>query len=95
VSRSSLTLQALFEHSSLPGAPYLLASFIACWALLHCYELPPEPDTLLSIDLLGKSHFNAGLREDLKPLLTASLDSDEGRANEEDEGGDPRSHNHR
>ena len=37
-------LMALYEKSSLPGAPYLLASVLSFWALLHCYELPPEPE---------------------------------------------------
>jgi len=31
---------------NLAGAPYLVASFLALWALLHCYELPPEPEDL-------------------------------------------------
>ena len=37
-------LMAIFEDTPLPGAPYLCASFITLWALLHSYELPPEPD---------------------------------------------------
>ena len=26
------------------GMPYIVASFLSLWALLHCYELPPEPE---------------------------------------------------
>ena len=35
---------ALFEKSAVPGAPYLIASVLSLWALLHCYELPPQPE---------------------------------------------------
>ena len=34
----------LFERSPIPGAPYLLAGVLSMWALLHCFELPPEPE---------------------------------------------------
>ena len=37
-------LMALFEKSTIPGAPYLVASFLSFFALLHCWELPPEPE---------------------------------------------------
>ena len=34
---------SLFEDTPLPGAPYLVAAFLALWGFLHCFELPPEP----------------------------------------------------
>jgi hypothetical protein len=37
---------ALFEKSTIPGAPYLVASFLSFFALLHCWELPPEPEVV-------------------------------------------------
>ena len=37
-------LMGLFEKAAIPGAPYLVASFLSFWAFLHCYELPPEPE---------------------------------------------------
>jgi len=40
---------ALFEDSPQPGAPYLVASFLSLWAFLHCFELPAEPDAVLSL----------------------------------------------
>lgn len=30
---------ALFEDSSMPGAPYLLAGLMSIWALIYTYEL--------------------------------------------------------
>ncbi len=30
---------ALFEDSSMPGAPYLLAGLMSVWALIYTYEL--------------------------------------------------------
>lgn len=41
-------LMGLFEDTPLPGAPYLVASVLAVWALLHCYELPPEPEVAIA-----------------------------------------------
>lgn len=35
---------SLFEHSSQPGAPFILASVLSVWAFLHCFELPAEGD---------------------------------------------------
>lgn len=35
---------SLFEHSSQPGAPFILASVLSLWAFLHCFELPAEGD---------------------------------------------------
>lgn len=37
-------LMSLFEHSSQPGAPFILATMLSLWAFLHCFELPPEGD---------------------------------------------------
>ena len=42
------SLMGLFEGAPLPGAPYLVASSLAFWAFLHCYELPPEPDFVVA-----------------------------------------------
>lgn len=42
------TLMSLYETFPMPGAPYLFAAAISIWALLHCYELPPEPGSLTS-----------------------------------------------
>jgi len=57
-------LMALFEKSTIPGAPYLIASVLSCWALLHCYELPPQPE-------LVTAKFNARKkgREEAEGLL--------------------------
>lgn len=41
-------LMGLFEDTAVPGAPYLCASVITLWALLHSYELPPEPDIAIA-----------------------------------------------
>lgn len=30
---------ALFEDSTMPGAPYLLAGLLSVWALIYTYEL--------------------------------------------------------
>lgn len=38
----------LFEDSPLPGAPYLVAGVLSIWALLHCYELPPQPELVIA-----------------------------------------------
>jgi len=38
------SLMSLFEHHFVPGAPYLLVSFMALWALLHSFELPRDLD---------------------------------------------------
>ena len=38
------TLMALFETTSTPGAPYVLAAGVSAWAALHSYELPLDPD---------------------------------------------------
>lgn len=38
---------------NLAGAPYLVAAFLALWALLHCYELPAEPDDSYLTDSCG------------------------------------------
>ena len=45
------SLMTLFENFPLPGAPYLVASILTLWALLHTFELPPEPDISLVLDL--------------------------------------------
>jgi hypothetical protein len=60
-----------------PGAPYLLASVIACWALLHCFELPPEPEAIVTIAKYKESSRVDGLNEEgtSRPLLATSLDS--------------------
>eukprot|EP01035_Chromulina_nebulosa_P019458 gene19458-25340_t len=41
-------LMGLFEDSPLPGAPFLVASVLSCWALLHCFELPPQPELIIA-----------------------------------------------
>lgn len=54
------SLMMLFEDSPTPGAPYILAFVVACWAFLHSFELPadaapmavlgaPESDELLEL----------------------------------------------
>jgi MFS transporter, DHA1 family, tetracycline resistance protein len=35
---------SLYRKHPIPGAPYLLASILSLWALLHCYELPKDPE---------------------------------------------------
>lgn len=35
---------SLFENTSKPGAPYLLAGILTLWSFLHCYELPSNPE---------------------------------------------------
>ena len=42
-------LMAIFEDTPVPGAPYLCASIITLWALLHSYELPAEPDIAIAL----------------------------------------------
>ena len=37
-------LMSLFENSTQPGAPFVLASVLSIWAFLHCFELPAEAD---------------------------------------------------
>lgn len=37
-------IMALYDHTPMPGAPYLIAALLSCWAYLHCFELPAEPD---------------------------------------------------
>jgi hypothetical protein len=37
---------ALFEHTPVPGAPYLIATVITLWAFLHSYELPVDPEVV-------------------------------------------------
>ena len=37
---------SLYEKHPMPGAPYLVAAVLALWALLHCYELPQQPEVL-------------------------------------------------
>jgi hypothetical protein len=41
-------LMALFEHSPLPGAPYLLACVLAFWAFLHSCDLPLDPEQVIA-----------------------------------------------
>jgi hypothetical protein len=41
-------LQALYENTPVPGAPYLLACALSFWAFLHCFELPPEPEFVVA-----------------------------------------------
>jgi hypothetical protein len=41
-------LMALFEHSPLPGAPYLLACVLAFWAFLHSCDLPLDPEQVMA-----------------------------------------------
>ena len=40
------SLMAAFEDFPLPGAPYLIATIISMWALLHTYELPDQPSII-------------------------------------------------
>ncbi len=37
---------ALFEYTTFPGAPYLVAGVLALWALLHTYEFPTDPEVV-------------------------------------------------
>eukprot|EP00605_Chrysophyceae_sp_TOSAG23-4_P002765 GSChrysophyteH1.ASY1.ANO1.3049.1 assembled CDS len=39
---------SLYERHPLPGAPYIVASMLAMWALLHLFELPEEPEVLIA-----------------------------------------------
>lgn len=57
-------LMGFFEDSPLPGAPYLIATVIAAWAFLHCYELPSEPEIVIA-------KYQAAVQKDesLKSLL--------------------------
>lgn len=41
-------LMALYEHFAIPGAPYLFATVLSLWALLHTYELPPIPEVAMA-----------------------------------------------
>ena len=59
-------LMGLYEHHPLPGGPYLLASVLALWAFLHCYELPPEPE------LLSAKHFAKSVGDDEGESLLSS-----------------------
>ena len=55
---------SLYEDSPVPGAPYLLASILSFWALLHSFELPAEPEVAMAkhtgseegLGLLSDSH---------------------------------------
>lgn len=49
---------SLFEKSSNPGAPYFIASILSLWALLHCYELPNEPNSVVLAKLAAKRDDN-------------------------------------
>lgn len=60
---------ALYEDSPVPGAPYLLASVLSFWALLHSFELPAEPEVAIAK--------YAGAEEGLG-LLSDSRDSADG-----------------
>jgi len=55
---------SLYEKSSIPGAPYLIASVLSFWALLHCYELPPEPELITA-----KSYAQRSGKEEGEGLL--------------------------
>jgi MFS family permease len=62
-------LMSLYEDSPVPGAPYLLASVLAFWALLHSFELPAEPEVAMA------KHIGA---EEGLGLLSESVDSGDG-----------------
>jgi DHA1 family tetracycline resistance protein-like MFS transporter len=62
-------LMGLYEHHPLPGGPYLLASVLALWAFLHCYQLPPEPE------LLSAKHFAKSVGDDEGEGLLSSAES--------------------
>jgi hypothetical protein len=48
---------SLFEHSTQPGAPFVLASVLSIWAFLHCFELPAEGDMFtLKLDAYRRGH---------------------------------------
>ncbi len=48
---------SLFEHSTQPGAPFVIASVMSIWAFLHCFELPPEGDMyIMKLDAYRRGH---------------------------------------
>lgn len=73
------SLMALYEHSILPGAPYLLATILALWSLLHTYELPsetPEVSTEYDIHFQSIDH-EVNKNFEMRPLLSANADEEE------------------
>jgi len=64
---------SLYEKHPMPGAPYLVAAVLALWALLHCYELPQQPEVLAAKAFGAETGHEeaAGLLSD----LTESTDS--------------------
>jgi hypothetical protein len=51
---------ALFEKSTQPGAPFVLASLLSLWAFLHCFELPAEADSYtMRLDAYARGHDEA------------------------------------
>lgn len=63
-------LMGLFEKAAIPGAPYLVASFLSFWAFLHCYELPPEPELVTAKHKAIRKGTEEG-----EALLAGSVDS--------------------
>jgi DHA1 family tetracycline resistance protein-like MFS transporter len=57
-------LMGLYEDSEISGAPYLLATVLVLWALLHTYDLPKDPGFVYEKDT---SEMNEG--EDTIHLL--------------------------
>lgn len=43
-------LMGLYEDSEISGAPYLLATIMVLWALLHTYDIPKDPDFVFEKD---------------------------------------------
>lgn len=41
-------LMALYEDSEISGAPYMLATVLVLWALLHTYEIPKDGDVVFA-----------------------------------------------
>lgn len=59
-------LMALYEDSEISGAPYLLATVLVLWALLHTFELPRNPDYMCDKDRAAKAE-----SEDTQHLLAS------------------------
>lgn len=57
-------LMALYEDSEISGAPYLLATVLVLWALLHTFEIPR--DAAMAYD---KDVATMAMSEDVRPLL--------------------------
>ena len=90
------SLMAIFEDFPLPGAPYLIASIISIWALLHTYELPDQPSIIAFVVAKSKgferniSDHPSDVNETVSLLIDEIMENKNSNINSSDGGDDER-----